>query len=150
LPVRGVGWVLRWAAAIAVFAITLALIAAFAFQLSAEATLRRAAAAGLREAALPRATSASVAAVVRRQLAARPRLMRGIQLQLASDGVPIRGVISSRGMSQLSLTLTVPASAALPSSLALFAGDSAIRVQAGVEAPPTLRPAARLAAPLSP
>jgi hypothetical protein len=150
LPVRGVGWVLRWAAAAAVIAFTLALSAAFALQLSAEATLRRAAAAGLREAALPRATSESVVSVVRRQLAARPKLMRGVQLQLTSAGVPIRGVISSGDTSQLSLTLTVPASAALPRSLALFTGDSTIRVQAGAEASAAIRPAARFAAPLSP
>jgi hypothetical protein len=150
LPTRGVGWVLRWAAASAVFVLTLALIAAFAFQLSAEAVMRRAASAGLREAALPRATSGSVAAVVRRQLAARPKLMRGAQLQLEANGVPIRGVIPRSEASQLSLSLTVPASNALPRSLAPLVGDSTIRVQAEAAASPAIRPAARFAVPLSP
>jgi hypothetical protein len=150
LPTRGVGWVLRWAAAYAVFVVTLALIAAFALQLSAEADLRRAAAAGLREAALPRATYESVVAVVRRQLAARPRLMRGFQLQLAADGASIRGLIPANSASQLSLTLTVPASNALPRLLAPFVGDSTIRVQAGAHESAVTSPTARFAAPLSP
>jgi len=129
LPMRGVGWVLRWAAALTMLAFSVLVFAAFAFQLSAEAALRQAAAAGLREAALPRSTSASVAVVVRRQLAARPRLLRATQMQLLSNGVPIRGPIRSLSSARISLSLTAPTVDVLPSSLAVLAGDSQIRVQ---------------------
>lgn len=130
LPKRGVSWVLRWAAAIAVLAFTMVIIAAFGFQLAAESALRRAANAGLREAALPRSTSESVAVVVRQRLSAHPRLQRALHLQLAAHGSPVHGLIHAEQDERLSLSLTVPTSAAMPRWLRLFAGDSALRVQA--------------------
>lgn len=129
LPDRGVGWVLRWAAAIAVLAFATVVIASFALQLSAEATLRRAAAAGLREASLPRSTSDSIAAVVRQQLSARPQLMRAMRLQFAANGVPIRGPFHNASGEQLALSLAVPTVEVLPRWLKLLAGDSVIRIQ---------------------
>lgn len=137
LPVRGIGWVLRWAAAIAVLAFTILVLVAFAYQLSAEAALRRAAAAGMREAALPRSTSDSVAAVVRQQLSGRPQLQRALQLQLAAGGVPIRGPIEMSKVSPLSLSLAVPTANALPRPLGALAGDSLLRVR--IERPTPIR-----------
>ena len=51
LPVRGVGWVVRWAATLVVLCVSAAILTAFAYQLIAEQALVRAATAGLREAA---------------------------------------------------------------------------------------------------
>ncbi|MGE3641065.1 MAG: hypothetical protein AB7G28_21095 [Pirellulales bacterium] len=130
LPLRGIGWVLRWAAAMAVFGFTLLVLAAFAFQLSAEQALRTAARAGLREAGLPRSTRESVAAVIRQHLAARPRLMRATQLQLHVNGSPVVGPVAHDTDKRLSLSLSAPASLAVPRWLSLFSGDSTIRAQA--------------------
>ena len=66
--VRGVGWVLRWAAAIAVFGVAGIVLLDFACRLGAEQALARAATAGLREASLPRATSRSVEQSIRGEL----------------------------------------------------------------------------------
>jgi hypothetical protein len=76
--------------------------------------------------------------------------MRGIQLQIAADGIPIRGVIPAGSESQLSMTLTVPASNALPRLLAPLVGDSTIRVQAGAHESAVASHAARFATQLSP
>src|SRR3972149_1143722 len=86
VPVRGVGWVLRWAAALTVLAASAAILLAFAYQLAAERALAGAAAAGLREASLPRATSGSVEAVVRRQLAGRFDVHRATTVELLQNG----------------------------------------------------------------
>jgi hypothetical protein len=102
LAVRGVGWVLRWAVTLAILAVSGAILLGFGYQLAAERALARAAAAGLREAALPRATHESVVAVVRRRLAETLALDRATRVQLtSSDG-------------QRSIGLAVPVSAVLP------------------------------------
>lgn len=128
LPVRGIGWVLRWAAVIAVFGGTLLVLTAFACQLSAEQALRQAARAGLREATLPRSTAESVAAVVRSHLSMRPRLQRASQQQLTANGVPVVGPVRVDAGTILCLSISVPASRALPRWLAPVAGNSPLRV----------------------
>ena len=102
LPVRGVGWVLRWAAVAVVLAVSAMVLTGFAYQLAAEQALARAAQAGLREAALPRATNASVEAAVRRRLADGFGLERATQVTLARAG------------ERLAIRLSVPTVAALP------------------------------------
>jgi hypothetical protein len=102
LPVRGVGWVLRWAVVTAVLAVSAMVLTAFAYQLAAEQALARAAQAGLREAALPRATNASVEAAVRRRLADSSAFERATQVRLAKVG------------DRTSVSLSVPSAAVLP------------------------------------
>ena len=114
LPVRGVGWVLQWAATLAVLYVSAVILTAFAYQLAAEQALARAAAAGLREAALPRATSRSVDAVVRHQLASHFALDRATTISLERNGSPVKGVVGPRPGDQLSIALSAPSGAALP------------------------------------
>jgi hypothetical protein len=114
LPVRGVGWVLRWAATLAVLAVSALILVAFAYQLAAERALARAAAAGLREATCERATNRSVEAVVRRQLAGRFDLHRATTIELQQNGSRVRGALRPQGGDRLSITLSAPAIAALP------------------------------------
>ncbi len=120
LPVRGVGWVLAWAAALAVLGVSLVILAAFAYQLSAEQALARAATAGLREATLPRATSRSVAAVVQHQLANHFALQRATTIRLERNGSPVKGAIRPQIGDQFSVALSAPARAALPGWLGVF------------------------------
>jgi len=100
--VRGVGWVLQQAALVVVLAIATVALTAFAYELAAERALARAAAAGLREAALPRATNESVEAAVRRRLIGGPSLDRATQVKLARNG------------ERLAISLSVPTAAVLP------------------------------------
>jgi len=114
LPVRGVGWVLRWAATLAILCLSATILATFACQLVAEQALVRAASAGLREAALPRATSRTVDAVVRRRLASRFALSRATTIVLERNGSRVTGVVGPRKGDQLSVALSAPVDAVLP------------------------------------
>ena len=78
------------------------ILVAFAYQLAAERALARAAAAGLREAALPRATEQTVEAAIRRRLADYRALDRATRVSLAKAG------------DRLSVGLAVPVAAILP------------------------------------
>jgi len=102
VPVRGVGWVLKWAGVLAVLAAAAVILVAFACQLAAERALARAAAAGLREASLPRATEQTVEAAIRRRLADSRTLGRATQVSLAKAG------------DRISVGLAVPVAAILP------------------------------------
>ena len=69
LPVRGVGWVLKWAGTIAVLVLAATILAGFAFQLAAERTLANAARRDCVRPPCPARRASSVEAVVRQQLA---------------------------------------------------------------------------------
>ena len=112
LPVRGVGWVLRWAATLMVLAAAAVILVVFGYQLAAERALARAATAGLREAALPRATNDSVEAVVRRRLAGTLALDRATRIDLTNAG------------GRRSIGLAVPMDVVLPRWLSLVAGKN--------------------------
>jgi hypothetical protein len=114
LPVRGVGWVLRWAATLAVLCASATILASFACQLAAEQALVPAATAGLREAALPRATSRTVDAVVRQRLASHFALSRATTVVLERNGAPVKGIVGPRAGDQLSISLSVRVNAVLP------------------------------------
>jgi hypothetical protein len=131
LPVRGVGWVLQWAAALAVLLISAMFLVAFGHQLAAEHALRRAAAAGLREAALPRSTSASVRAVVRQQLAGQPDLLRATTMRLEQNGSPIQSPTQVVQEKQLAMILSAANTAALPRWLRCLDSGTEIRVRLG-------------------
>lgn len=114
LPVRGVGWVLKWAGTIAVLLLAATVLTSFAFQLAAERTLASAAAAGLREAALPRATSESVSRVVRQQLGAGGYPTQATAMRFEQNGQPVRGVVHVQSGDQFAISLSIPTRAILP------------------------------------
>ena len=114
LPVRGVGWVLGWAATMVVLAAAATILIGFAYQLAAERSLAQAAAAGIREAAQPRATSTSVEAVVRRRLVYDGHLARATTMHIERNGQPLRGVIHANRGDQIAISLTTPVAAVLP------------------------------------
>lgn len=109
LPVRDVTWVLRWAVVAAAIVFGILILTTFAFQLSTERALVRAAEAGLREASLPRATARSIEDVVRRRLAVTKGLDRATSVVIRAD----------------SIALTVPLSAVLPQWMAILGADGA-------------------------
>lgn len=129
LPVRGVGWVLKWAGTVAIHVLAATILASFAFQLTAERTLANAAAAGLREAALPRATSESVAAVVRQQLGRVGISARATTLKFEQNGQPIRGVVRPASGDQFAISLSVPTRMIMPRWLPMQAWLSSGVVQ---------------------
>lgn len=108
-PLRDVRWVLRWASLLFVLAMMVCIIIEFGYRLAAERAMYRAARAGVREAALPRANRQSVDRAVRERLG--PRLAQHTQIALA------RNVLSGR--SPCSIALSAPADAALPDWLQL-------------------------------
>jgi hypothetical protein len=116
-PVRGIGWVLKWTAAICVLSASAVILLSFAFRLAAEQALTEAATAGLRAAALPRATSRSVEQSVHRELAKHIRSEVGVSVALQSAGKPVKSAIDHRSSGQLSVTLSAPLAVSLPSWL---------------------------------
>jgi len=102
LPVRGIGWVLGWAAVLAVLTVSAAILTAFAYQFAAERALARAATAGFREATLPRATNRSIEAATRRRLADSFAVDRAVSMSVAKAG------------DRISLALAVPLDHVLP------------------------------------
>ena len=116
-PVRGIGWVLKWAAAVCVLAATAVILLSFAYRLAAERALTEAATVGLRAAALPRATSRSVEQSIHRELAKYNGAEGGVSVALQSAGKPVKGAIDQRLSGQLSVTLTAPLAVSLPNWL---------------------------------
>lgn len=128
-PVRGVGWVMKWAGTIAVLVLATTILASFAFQLAAERTLANAVEAGLREAALPRATSESVTDVVRHQLVVGGVLTQATLMRLEQNGQPVRGVVRPKSGDQLAIALSIPTRTIVPRWLPMPAWLSAGKVE---------------------
>ena len=133
MPIRGVGWVLRWAAAVAVLWFAGCLLAEFAYCLAAEHTLARAARAGALEATLPRATIPSVGDTVRHRLAGRTLWAEQLTLSVHRNGAAAGGAILATAGDQMTVTLAVPFRAAQPQWLNAFSlrtSESQIEVRA--------------------
>jgi hypothetical protein len=111
---RGVLWVLRWAAAMAVLFVSGCVLAEFAWCLAAEHTVTRAAQAGALEATLPSASSKSITESVTRRLARFPDAKGQTQLVIHRDGRPILGRLIVRPDERISVHVTVPSTAVLP------------------------------------
>jgi hypothetical protein len=138
LPTRGVAWVLRWAAALAVVTYSAVVLAEFAYCLAAEHAMARAARAGAVEATLPRATRHSVTATIKRRLVSSPGLFAQMRLVVEQNGALLSGQIHPRPGDRLSVTLTAPAGAALPAwfrPLSLWTESAPLRVSAAREMP---------------
>jgi hypothetical protein len=130
---RGVGWVLRWAAAIAVLWVAGCVLVEFAYCLAAEHTLTRAARAGALEATLPRASFRSVGDSVERRLVQRASWTERLTLSVHRNGAAIGGAIQAAGGDRMGVTLAVPVRAVVPpwlSSISLRTGLSQIEVRA--------------------
>jgi hypothetical protein len=134
---RGVGWVLRWAAAIAVIWIAGCVLAEFWCSLTAEHMLARAARAGALEATLPRATHRTVVEAVTRRLANRA-WTKQMTLSVQQNGTAIGGMIRATGGDRMAVTMVAPARSVLPpwlSFLSFHTNESQIEVRAEREIP---------------
>lgn len=133
VPTRGVGWVLRWAAAGGVLLFSCAVLAEYAYCLAAELTLVRAARAGVLEATLPRATRQSVIDTIARRLRRFPHAKGQWQLAVLRNDVPVQGRIVAHPGDRLLISVMLPSRSVLPGwlrSLKFWGGDEAITVQA--------------------
>jgi hypothetical protein len=111
---RGVGWVMRWAAALGVLAWSASVLVEFGYSVAAEQTLARAARAGAMEATLPRATSHSIEQVIWKRLDERAIPRSGARIALAHNGAPVAGAFHPRPGDHVSITLSVSSKAVLP------------------------------------
>jgi hypothetical protein len=127
---RGVGWVLRWAAAVAVLCFAACFLAEFGYSLAVELTLARAARAGALEATLPQATYRSVADTVKRRLGERTSWAGQLKLAVQRNGTAVSSVMRAAAGDQMSVTLAVPVRAVLPRWLRAFSlRTSASRIE---------------------
>lgn len=129
LPVRGVGWVLRWAVMLLVMSYSAVVLAAFSYHVWAEHALHHAARVGLREAALPRATSDSVESTIRQHLTVRHSRLRAASLQLTANGRRLSGPIRFNHGERLAVSLSVATTDFVPSWLTLLTGESEVVVR---------------------
>jgi hypothetical protein len=111
---RGIGWVLQWAAALAVLVMAASMLAQFGYLIAAENALNVAAQAGAMEATLPRATYLSVTATVRRRLEEQPRLSEHVTLTLLQNGKPVIDPLRVHEGDEFSIVLSVPVRSAVP------------------------------------
>jgi hypothetical protein len=135
---RGISWVLRWAAAIAVLWFAGCVLVEFAYCLAAEHALTGAARAGALEATLPRANFQSVRQTVKRRLAIHAAWEERLTLSVHRNGTAIGGAIQAADGDRLAITLTVPIRAMVPQWLNAFSlrtSASQIEVRAEREVP---------------
>lgn len=117
---RGVGWVLLWAGSLAVFAIVAGMLAQVGYLVAAEHSLKVAARAAATEATLPRASYQSVVATVNRRLESQPQLAGHLTLTMLQNGVPVLEKFQAREGDHFSVTLSAPATSAIPDWLMQF------------------------------
>lgn len=117
---RGVGWVLLWAGSLAVFAVAAGTLAQVGYLIAAEHSLNVAARAAAMEATLPRANYQSVVATVNRRLESQPQLAGHLTLTMLQNGVPVLERFQAREGDRFSVTLSAPATSAIPDWLEQF------------------------------
>jgi hypothetical protein len=117
VPARGVAWVLRWTAALAILYFSGCVLAEFAYCLAAERMLARAVRAGALEATLPRATTQSVAATAARRLASYNNVAGRCQLVILQNGAPLRAKLQPQPGDRLSVSIAVPVRTVMPNWL---------------------------------
>jgi hypothetical protein len=120
LPVRGVGWVLTWAAALGVLAVSASILTDFAYCLAAEHALARAARAGALEATLPRATTSSVVESVKRRLVGYSLPSGALHISIMQNGQPVRGRLEMGGDDEFSVAVSLSTNAVVPNWLQQF------------------------------
>jgi hypothetical protein len=132
-PQRGVGWVLRSAAVVGVLFYATTVLVEFAHCVAAEQLLGRAARAGALEATLPQATLQTIKQTVWRRLEGRLSSQADLNVALLQNGKWIGKRFWPSGGDQLTVTLTMPAQAIMPSwlrGLTCWRGDAQINAQA--------------------
>lgn len=116
-PVRGVGWVLRWAATFGVLALSSVMLTQFFYCLAAERALARAVQAGALEATLPRATGQTVVKTIDESLQRAGWRPARLQTQILVNSIPMRGALRLQADDRLAIRLRVPTNDALPNWL---------------------------------
>jgi hypothetical protein len=132
-PTRGTLWVLKWTCTAASLLYATTLMTEFAYSLAAEQILARAARAGALEATLPRATVKSVEQSVRRCLAGRIASHGELKITLFDNGAWVTKKLERRGGDRLSIALSIPARALMPSWICMLTswrGDTKIEAHA--------------------
>jgi hypothetical protein len=114
VPTRGIAWVLRWAAALAVLFFSCGVLTEFAYCLVAEHTVVRAARAGALEAMLPRATTKTITESIAQRLAGYPSARGQTRLEIHQNGRPILGRLKMQPGDRIGIHVAVPSSAVLP------------------------------------
>jgi hypothetical protein len=114
MPSRGVLWVLRWAAALAVLFFSCGVLTEFAYCLAAEHTIARAARAGALEATLPRATTKSIAQSVARRLTSYPGTCGQTRLVIEQNDKPTLGRLKLQPGDRISVHVGVPSTTVIP------------------------------------
>jgi hypothetical protein len=132
-PKRGVGWVLKWAAAAAVQMFAAGILFQFTCGIAAEHQLAIAARAGAIEATLPRATYETVTATIERRLIGYPRLVKELHIGLEQNGSLVQQQFFQHEDDEIAVTLWAPSTAAAPAWLQRFVCNGDSRIQARAE-----------------
>lgn len=117
LPTRGIGWVVKWFATLAVLFISACILADFGYCLAVEQALSRAARAGALEATLPRATLQSIGQSVERRLEGYSLLPSRLQLSVMQNGRPVRGKFQPHAGDQITVAVSLSNIAVVPNWL---------------------------------
>ena len=137
-PTRGILWVVKWSAAFSVLFVTSVTLIQFAYCVAAEQTLSRAARDGVLEATLPRATHQSIADTVERRLTRDSIPTGSLRIAMQQNGVPVGRVYRPAEGDNLSITVSLPADAALPAwlqAINFWRGESQIDARAERQIP---------------
>jgi hypothetical protein len=132
-PTRNIGWVVKWAAALAVLLYATTVLTEFAYSLMAEQLLVRAARAGVLEATLPRATPLSVEQSVWRRLPNSAVSEGRVKLALLQNGSLVGKRLELIGGDRLSLTVAMRPHALMPGwlrALTSWRGEATVRALA--------------------
>jgi hypothetical protein len=128
---RGILWVLKWAAALAVLFYAGCVLVRLGHSLSAERALLHAARAGALEATLPRATHETIVRTVERRLASHSILSTNLQVDIRRNGAPLARVFRLLDDDRVTVTVAIPTESVLPRWLrALHVRDSGARLEA--------------------
>lgn len=138
VPLRGVPWVVKWAAALGVLFIAACVLLQFAYYAAAERTLALAAQAGALEATLPRATQQSVVETIDRRLAGYSIPSGALRISVLQNGAPARRALRIADDDRISVTLSLEATTVLPNwlrAVAFWNGESQIEARAERQIP---------------
>ena len=133
IPLRGVSWVLKWAAAIGVLFVAACALLQFGYCLAAEQALARTAKAAALEATLPRASQQTIVETIERRLTGYSIPTGSLRIAVQQNGVPVRRAFRIADDDRISVTLSIEADAVLPvwlRTVSLWRNDSQIEARA--------------------
>jgi hypothetical protein len=132
-PSIGVSIVLKWAAAATVLFLAACVVLKLAYCIAAEQALTRAARAAAFEATLPRATRESIVATIENRLLSNSIATNGLKIHIQHNNRPIGRVVRLAEDDEVSVAVSVPADAILPTWLnatPLWRGGALIEARA--------------------